>query len=170
MSKTERPPAVAPVANPSAKGPRRWLLVALLLVAIAVIAAAVYALASPTAKAPSGLTVQGSITIDAPPTGNRTPTFRVLPGGKCQGSGGYADLAPGAIVQVSDGTGHILGTSSLDHGSQESIDGVSRCKMVFIIQDVAVADRYVLQIANRNRIVETLEQIRAGVDLTIGRN
>lgn len=143
---------------------RPWMLIPILAV-VAGIAAGMVVFTSGSSS--DTFPLSGSVTIRNP--FGPTPTIQVLPDGTCQGYSGYGDLASGAIVQVSDGTGHVLGTGSLTPGQQVPVGGgVYGCKMAFTVPNVSETDTYVVQVANRNRMVETPAQVKAGIDLTIG--
>lgn len=62
--------------------------------------------------------------------------------------GGYSDLADGAAVSVSDGSGNLLATGRLTGGTQK-MSGVS---WTFTLEDVPDADFYRVQVANRGEL------------------
>ena len=74
-------------------------------------------------------------------------------GDPCSGRRPYLDVRPGAALAVTDGNGRVLAEGALGEGealnAHPALDHLARtlthCALRFTIEDVAAADRYVLE-------------------------
>lgn len=88
-------------------------------------------------------------------------------GDDCTADDGYDDIEQGAQVVVSDQAGETLGVGNLGAGTLRS----ARCVFGFDIDGVPAGRRfYAVHVGNSNRgeVQHTEQEIRDGVDLSIG--
>ncbi|MGW0030131.1 hypothetical protein ACWDXD_09890 [Streptomyces sp. NPDC003314] len=86
----------------------------------------------------------------------------------CVGIDGFADLRPGATVQIFDLAGHELAQGRLGNGTPGKVVGDS-CTWPLDVPGVpSGADQYELQITDRARLTKTREELQNGVDLSFG--
>lgn len=79
-------------------------------------------------------------------------------GSACQGSGGYDDIAEGAQVVASDGSGKVLAVSQLDAGKA---DGSGSCVFSFTINNVPYSNFYQLEVSHRGELDYSYQQLSA---------
>jgi hypothetical protein len=85
-------------------------------------------------------TVEGEFTLMDPE--GYSETFE---GGGCSGDGGYDDISAGTQVNIRDGSGELLASSSLDVGEDMTI----ACTFPFTVEDVPKADFYSVEVGDR---------------------
>ena len=167
-------PAAGP-ASPAAGGqpvvvtqqasPRRALLALGAVIFVAVVAAAGFiALAGSGSLTPQH-TISGSFDVLA--TDQTFPSIQMV-GSGCQGTGGYADIVPGAQVTLKDGDGKTLGSTQLSSGTGTT----SSCTFTFSIDNVPEVPFYSLEVSHRGAITESLAQMQADAwafGLTLGK-
>ena len=155
-------PAVA-LAQPA--GLRRiWLVLGAVIFVAIVAAAGVVALAGSGSLTPHH-TIAG--TFDVLATDQTFPSLQMV-GSACEGTGGYADISPGAQVTLKDGDGKVLGTTQLQMGSGST----SSCTFKFSIDSVPEVPFYSLEVSHRGAITDSLAQMQAhnwAFGLTLGK-
>lgn len=93
-------------------------------------------------------------------------TDRAAPGFECVGDRGFDDIAPGASVSVSDGSGAVLGTGLLTRSVREG----NFCTFFFAVPDVPHGvSGYAVQITHRGSVSFDETEAETGVHLTLGR-
>lgn len=154
---------VAEVAEPS--GLRRWTRWPRVLVpagvGLALLAGIVVAIILSSGGGTTNHTIIGGLTL------TDTDEFWSK-GDDCQGSGGYDDIRTGAQVVVKDGSGKLLGTSSLLSGTAS--DSFS-CDFAFFVDDVPDADFYSVEVSHRGEITNSRKELEDNawiVGLTLG--
>lgn len=75
-------------------------------------------------------------------------------GDECRGDGGYSDIRQGAQVRVSDGSGSLLATSSLEAGERRG----RFCDFAFTIE-VPDADFYTFEVTSRGELSYSAEEL-----------
>ncbi len=111
-------------------------------------------------------TITGSITIFGDKTGS-FPSIDMLPGGGCEGDGGYGDFVAGGNITVRDGGGAIIASGTLLTG--KSVPG--GCEMSFRITGVPEAPFYSIEIGRRGGYSISLSELESTgwkLDLSIG--
>jgi hypothetical protein len=86
----------------------------------------------------------------------QNPPLIVVEGSGCRGAGGYSDIEPGAPVTLVDGTGTVLGTSTLSGGSGSSTE----CDFSFSIPGVPEVSAYTVEVSHRGKVMNTLAEMR----------
>lgn len=83
----------------------------------------------------------------------------------CQGSGGYSDITPGAVVTVYDASTAIVAVGSITIGGSTG----TTCDLFFEVTDIPPSDFYQVEVSNRGLVTFTEAQARGGeVMLTLG--
>ncbi len=86
--------------------------------------------------------------------------------GECTGRGGYEDLAAGAPVTISDGSGEKVALGELGPG--EIVKGTYSCEFPFSVEEVPAGEAvYTVEVAGRGG-VDFTEADADAVDLSIG--
>jgi hypothetical protein len=156
----------AEVAEPSRPGGlRRWTrwprVLVPAVIGLALLAGVVIAIILSSSAGTPSHTIIGSLTL--------TDTDELWSkGDDCQGSGGYDDIRTGAQVVVKDGSGRLLGTSSLLSGTAS--DSFS-CDFAFFVDDVPDADFYSVEVSHRGEITNSRKELEDNawiVGLTLG--
>jgi hypothetical protein len=76
-------------------------------------------------------------------------------GGGCSGDGGYDDISAGTQVNIRDGSGELLASSSLDAGEDMSI----ACTFTFTVDDVPKADFYSVEVGDRGDLSYSYDEM-----------
>ena len=85
----------------------------------------------------------------------------------CSGENGYADIADGAEVQVSNQAGTILATGVLHGGTDE----FASCDFTFSIPGVPSASFYQIQVSHRGNVTFSKNELQRNhwmAELTLG--
>jgi hypothetical protein len=108
---------------------------------------------------PGTFTLNGSIALTA-----AGATARGID--RCQGTGGYVDLHPGATVTVYDSKGRVVGLAPLGTG----ISSAMSCTFPFEVPDVPADSRnYTVEIGNRGKTTFLPDVAKSGqIALTVG--
>ena len=85
-------------------------------------------------------------------------------GDSCQGEGGYGDINSSTQVILSNGTGDIITRSNLGPGEvQDSI-----CTYSFELEVTEGEESYVLAVGDRGESTYSFEDLKSGVELSLG--
>lgn len=90
----------------------------------------------------------------------------------CSGSGGFADMAEGAQVKISDATGAIVGLGTLGGGiaidTVPSVTGSNICRFVAVVSDVPIKDGiYGVEVSHRGVVSFKRDGDPTKVELTL---
>ena len=88
-------------------------------------------------------------------TGN--PPLIAVDGSACRGTGGYADIAPGAPVTLRDGAAALLGTTTLSGGSGSATE----CDFTFSFANVPEVGAYTVEVSGRGAVTNALDDMKA---------
>jgi hypothetical protein len=80
---------------------------------------------------------------------------------RCEGTGGFSDIEQGTPVTLRDGDGNVTGTARLEVASREAFGNFPGCVYAFIFEDVADADFYALEIADRGELAYSRAELEA---------
>lgn len=132
------------------------------VVLVAVVVAAVFfaTRAGSTTSSPHTVTINGTLTLS-----DTTASMLVESNGNCLGGGGYADIAPGAGIVVTNESGKTIGVGSLPDDGTSASPGT--CLFAFTVSKVPAAKFYGIQVAHRGVVQVTPDQV-ADVALTLG--
>lgn len=87
----------------------------------------------------------------------------------CEGVDGYSDLAIGSRVSVADSGGEIVALGVISDGNAKTGVGPSGCVLEFIVRDIPEdAGPYQVTVGHRDPIVVGEDELRAGVEFSIG--
>ena len=146
-----------------ANGRRTWAILGVVIFVAVVAAAGVLALAGSGSLSPRH-TVSGTFgLLDSDASFPSITTS----GSGCQGTGGYADISPGAQVTLKDGDGKILGTTQLSTGSGTT----TACLFTFAIPNVPEVAFYSVEISHRGQVTNSLADLKSSgwtFSLTLG--
>lgn len=118
------------------------------LIVAAVIAVAVVAGVVMFGMAGASNTIDGTFTLADSSGFSNTGTG-------CVGDGGYSDIRPGTAVTVRDGSGTILGTSSLGPGEEL----VVWCQFEFTVAGIPKADFYEIEVGRRGSLSYSYDEM-----------
>jgi hypothetical protein len=101
------------------------------------------------------------------PTQSITGSFTLISSGifaagtpECSGEGGYSDIRPGLQVTVKNGSGSIIGKSSLGPNEYSGENANVVCKYSFKINNVPKADFYQIEVGSRGALSYSFEELR----------
>lgn len=80
---------------------------------------------------------------------------------RCEGTGGFRDIEDGTPVALRDGDGNVRGTARLEIASREAFGNHPGCIYTFAFDDVADADFYAVEIADRGEVVFSRAELEA---------
>jgi hypothetical protein len=159
---------------PPPRRPRRWferpeILIPLGLVVFLVLGLGIYAATNSVGqKATPTTTTQGRHVITGRflLSGMEGEDF-FADGGGCQGTRGYDDVEPGLQVTISDQSGTVIGTGTLDSGRVLE----TGCVFRFEVNNIPVASFYKVAVGRRGEISYSLDQMKQAswsVELSLG--
>jgi hypothetical protein len=114
-------------------------------------------------KAPSTITVTGTLTLSRGTDLNWVTLTDVHEGATCYGTSGYGDIAKGAQVTVYDAHGTVIGSGALGDGTVQSTD----CVFAFSVPAVSKTNFYQVEVSHRGKITVTPAEV-GSVSLTLG--
>jgi hypothetical protein len=109
-------------------------------------------------------TLHGSVTLTTSDGLSRS-------GSACSGTGGYEDLTGGAPVTITNESGAIIATGSLDAGVSDATYPTVVCHFAYTISNVPAAKFYTVEVSHRGGLTYSQEQLDANgwkSDATIG--
>ena len=114
--------------------------------------------ASPSATPPQQ-TISGSMVL----TGSTSAgTIRRTDGASgCVGLGGYGDIQSGAQVTLRDGTGQVIGLTTLGSGRMTRDDALIDCRFEFAFADIPEAAFYSVEVGRRGEVRASSEDLSA---------
>lgn len=87
-------------------------------------------------------------------------------GGVCKGDSGYSDIDQGTAVTVYDGSGSVVGTTTLGLGT---VKQDVACEFRFVATDLPKLDFYQVEVAHRGKVTVTYAQAVANdVAMSLG--
>lgn len=87
----------------------------------------------------------------------QSPPLISVDGSACRGTGGYGDIAPGALVTLHDGAGTLLGTTTLSGGS----GGATERDFAFAIPSVPEVGSDTVEVSHRGTVKNSLDEMKA---------
>ena len=85
-------------------------------------------------------------------------------GDSCRGEGGYSDINSSTQVVLSNGTGDIITRSNLGPGVVRN----SACTYSFELEVTEGEESYVLAVGDRGEMTHTFDELKSGVELSLG--
>lgn len=124
---------------------------------------------SPASSSPTTAVVSGTLTLRNPQQSLEWALSSGTGIGTCQGELGYADVAPGAQVVLSDQDGKTLALTSLSNGKVGTGPGTPSCVFTFVFAAAPLGHPfYGIAISHRGVIQYDEATLKAGPQLNLG--
>jgi len=122
---------------------------------------------------PAQVHLKGTLTLSSGYLDNSTTSYVQTDGDPCAGGEGYSDISQGVAVTVGNQTGATIGVGALSGGVVQGARTTGTvttgtCVFSFDVPVPGGQSEYTVTISHRGTQTYTLDQVAAGIALTLG--